>query len=131
MYTDSKIQVNLDLFQNNFKRNRLIKYVKNKITALKHLKWIMHFFCVRGHAGIEGNELVDKLAKEAAVADGPLVYDKIRREVLITRVQENGLNIWQRQWTDTRKGVVTKASFPLVRNRLQEKIPIFPEIRYW
>jgi hypothetical protein len=34
--------------------------------------------------GIEGNELVDRLAKEAAVEDGPLVYDKIPREVIIT-----------------------------------------------
>ena len=31
--------------------------------------------------------------KEAAVEDGPVVYDKIPREVLITRVQENGLNM--------------------------------------
>jgi hypothetical protein len=39
--------------------------------------------------GIEGNELVDKLAKEAAVENGPVVYDKIPREVLITQVKEN------------------------------------------
>ena len=29
--------------------------------------------------------------------------------------------------THTGKGAVTKAFFPLVRNRLREKIPIFPE----
>jgi ribonuclease HI len=57
--------------------------------ALTHLKWIMHFGWVRGHAGIEENELVQKLAKEAAVEDGPAVYNKILREVLITRVKEN------------------------------------------
>ena len=68
--------------------------------------------------GIEGNELVDKLAKAAAVEDGPVAYDKIPREVLITQVQENGLNMWQRQWTDMGKGAVTKAFFPFVRNRL-------------
>jgi hypothetical protein len=105
----------------------LIEYIRDKIIALTHLKWIMHFGWVRGHAGIEGNELVDKLAKEAALEDGPVVYDKIPREVLVTRVQENGLNMRQRQWTDTGKGAVTKAFFPLVRNRLREKIPIFPE----
>ena len=32
-----------------------------------HRRW------VKGHAGIEGNELVDRLAKEAAVEDGPVV----------------------------------------------------------
>jgi hypothetical protein len=34
--------------------------------------------------GIEGNELVDRLAKAAAVEDGPVVYDKIPREVIVT-----------------------------------------------
>jgi len=82
MYTDSKITLNL--LKNNFKGNHLIEYIGDKIIALTHLKWIMHFSWVRGHAGIEGNELVDKLAKEAAVEDGSVVYDKIPRDVLIT-----------------------------------------------
>ena len=64
----------------------------------------MHFDWVRGHEGIEGNDLVDKLAKETAVEDGPVLYVKIPREVLITRVKENGLNMWQQQWTNTGKG---------------------------
>ena len=70
--------------QNKYKRNRLIELIKNKIIALVHLKWIMHFGWVKGHAGIEGNDLVDRLAKEVAVADGPVVYDKMPREVIIT-----------------------------------------------
>jgi len=125
IYTDSKIT--LDLLKNNLKRNRLIEYIRDKIIALMHLKWIMHFGWVRGHAVIEGNELVDKLAKEAAVEDGPVVYDKIPREVLIIRAKENGLNMWQQQWTNKGKGAVTKAFLPAVRNRQREKIPIFPE----
>jgi ribonuclease HI len=125
IYTDSKIT--LDLLQNNFKRNRLIEFIRDKIIALMHLKWIMHFGWVKGHAGIEGNGFVDRLAKEAAVEDGPVIYDKISREVLVTQVKENGLKMWQQQWTNTGKGAVTKAFFPSVRNRLREKIPIFPE----
>jgi ribonuclease HI len=50
--------------------------IRNKIIALTHLKWIIHFSWVKGHAGIEGNELVDKVAKEAAVEDGLVVYKK-------------------------------------------------------
>jgi ribonuclease HI len=125
IYTDSKIT--LDLLQNKFKRNRFIESIRDKIIALKHLKWIMHFGWVKGHARIEGNELVDKLAKEVAVEDWSEVYDKIPREVLISRVKENGLQRWQQQWTNTGKGAVTKAFFPSVRNRLREKIRIFPE----
>jgi ribonuclease HI len=67
IYTDCKIT--LDLLQNKFKRNRLIEFIRNKIIALTHLKWFMHFAWVKGHAGVEGNELVDRLAKEAAVED--------------------------------------------------------------
>jgi hypothetical protein len=33
--------------------------------------------------------LGDRLAKEAAVEDGPVVYDKIPRNVIITREKEN------------------------------------------
>jgi hypothetical protein len=76
----------------------------------------MHFGWVKGHVGIEGNELVDRLAKEAAVEDGPVVYDKIPEEVIITRRKENGLHMWQRQWTNKGKGAATKAFFPLVGN---------------
>jgi len=49
------------------------------------------------------------------------------REVIITREKENGLHMWQRQWMNTGKGAVNKALFPSVRNKLQQKIPVFPE----
>jgi len=52
----------------------LIELIRNKIIAVTHLKWIVHFGWVKGHTGIEGNELVDRLAKEAAVEDGPVVF---------------------------------------------------------
>ena len=74
--TDSKII--LVLLQNKFKRNRLIELIRNSLIILGHLKWIVHFGWIKGHAGIEGNEMVDRLAKEAAVEDGPVVYDKIQ-----------------------------------------------------
>jgi hypothetical protein len=60
----------------------LTEFIRNKIIALTHLKWITHFGWVKGHAGIEGNELVKRLAKEAAVQYRPAVYDKIPRRAL-------------------------------------------------
>jgi hypothetical protein len=74
-----------------------------------------------------GNELVDKLTKEAAVEDGPIAYDKIPRDTIITREKENGLRVWQQQWSNVGKGAVTTAFFPLERTRPQQKIPVFPE----
>ena len=105
----------------------MIELIRNKITALTHLRWTVHFGCVKGHVGIEENELVDQLAKEAAVEDGQVAYNKIPRDVIITREKENGLNTWQQQCTNTGKGAVTKAFYLSVRNRLRQKIPVFPE----
>ena len=41
----------------------MIELMRDEIITLKKLKWIMHFGWVKGHAGIEGNELVDRLVK--------------------------------------------------------------------
>ena len=48
----------------------MIELIRNKIIALTHLKWTVQFGWVKGHAGLEGNELADRLTKEAAVEDG-------------------------------------------------------------
>jgi len=54
----------LALFQKKFQRNRFIELIGNRLITLGHLKWIVHFGWVKVHAGIEGNELVDRLAKK-------------------------------------------------------------------
>ena len=84
-------------YANKFKRNHLIELIRNQIIALAHLKWTVRFGWVKGHARIEGNELVDRLAKEATVEDGPVVYDKMPKEVILTQQKETGLHMWQRQ----------------------------------
>ena len=58
----------------------------------------MHFAWLKGLAWIEGNELVDRLAKEAAVEGGAVVYDKMPREVIITRQKEKGLTFSSNQF---------------------------------
>jgi hypothetical protein len=56
-----------------------------------------------------------------------VVYGKISRELIITREKENGLHMWQQQWTNAGKGAVDEAFFPSVRNRLRQKIAILRE----
>ena len=72
--------------------------------------------------------MVDRLTKGAAVEDGPVVYDKMPREVILTREKDNGILMWEQQWMYTGKEAVKKAYFPSVRNRLLQKIPIFREL---
>jgi hypothetical protein len=125
LYTDRKIT--LDLLQNKSKRNRLMESIRRKIIELTHSKWTIYFGWVKGHSVIERNELVDRLAKAAAVEDGPVIFDKTPKELIVTRAKENGLTLWQQQWTNTVKGAVTKAFFPSVRNRLRQELPVSPE----
>jgi hypothetical protein len=83
--------------------------------------WSIHFGWVKAHAGIEGNELADKLAK-AAEDDGDLriVYNRIS----ISTVSSE----WQRQWDSTDKGALCRSFFPIVEERLKLKIPLTSEI---
>jgi len=75
----------------------LIELIRNGLITLGHLKWIVHFGWVKGHAGIEGNELVERLAKEAAIEDGPVVYEKIPKGVIVSRLKDHGLQMWEHQ----------------------------------
>jgi ribonuclease HI len=86
LYTDSKRT--LDLMQYHFKRKRLIEFIRNKIIDLEQLGCITHFGWIKRHAGIEGNEMVNKFAKEAALKDDPFVYSKVPWEVITTRKKE-------------------------------------------
>jgi len=81
----------------------------------------VHFGWVKGHMVIEGNVLLDRLAKEAAEEEGPVVYNKIPRDVIVTSEKDMGLHMWEQQRMDTGKGAVTKDFFSSVKNRLQQK----------
>jgi len=54
---------------------------------------------VKAHAGIEGNEVADTLAKEAAQdeEDRDHVYDKIPVSTIASSVKKEGLRKWQAQ----------------------------------
>jgi hypothetical protein len=112
---------------NHFKRNRLIEFIRNKITDLEKLGCITHFGWIKGHWGLEGNEMVDKLAKEAALKDGPITYNKIPITSVATELKKGGLLKWQRQWEGTTKGALCRSFFPTVEQRLKVKLLISPE----
>ena len=82
----------------------------------------MIFNWVKAHVVIQGNELVDRLAKKAAMDDkGEIVYDKIPRDTIITEGKENVITNWQEQWTSSTKGAISKLFFPyLTENEDQD-----------
>jgi len=64
VHTDSRIT--LQSPKNTRNHNYLLEAIRKKAIAAEKGNWTIIFTWVRAHAGNYGNELVDKLAKEAA-----------------------------------------------------------------
>jgi ribonuclease HI len=109
IYTDSK--VTLDSLRNNSIHSPLILEIRNKFRQLIMQNWSIHFGWVKAHTGIEGNELTDKLAKEAAEDDGKLkiVYNRIPITTVATELKKERLTKWQRQWESTDKRALCRS----------------------
>jgi hypothetical protein len=88
----------------------------------------VHFRWVKAHNRIQGNELVDQLAKEAAEdEEGITVFRKQPKKTIVSEAKEKGLLKWQEEWTNMTNGAVTKSFFPSVQQRLRLAIPITSE----
>jgi hypothetical protein len=81
---------------------------------------------VKAHTGIEGNELADQLAKEAAEDDGELniVYNRVPITTVATDLKKEGFAECQRQWESTNKGALCRSFFPTVERRLKVRMPL-------
>jgi hypothetical protein len=88
--------------------------------------WSIHFGWVKAHAGVEGNELVDRLTQEAAEDDGDLriVCNRKPTTIVASELKKEGLTKWQRQWDNTDRGALCRLFFPTVEQRLKLKIPV-------
>jgi hypothetical protein len=90
---------------------------------LETREWKIRFRWVKAHAGTSGNELADKLAKEASgKTDLPISYIRVPKSVIKRELEDTSVEIWQREWDKTTKGRIKKDYFPKVAERLQTKI---------
>ena len=64
IFTDSRIT--LDSLQNYNSHGYLVEEIRKKVASLERSGWQKRFSWFKAHIGVHGNEIADKVAKEAA-----------------------------------------------------------------
>ena len=127
IYTDSR--VSLDSLHNPNTRAFLVEEIRKRVDSLERKDWRIMFSWVKAHAGTYGNEIADRLAKEAARSEGTNYhFTRIPRSTLYHETEEEARQKWQREWTTSCKAAATKHYFPTVMDRLRSKIKLTPKL---
>jgi hypothetical protein len=127
IYTDS--QMTLDSLKINTNHTFLIEEIGKNLAEMGTTNWTIQFCWVKVHVGIQGNELTDTLAKDAATnADLIESYMKVPKSVVMSELSEISVETWQREWDLTTKGAITKEYFSVVADRLNMNINITPNL---
>ena len=101
----------------------LTEEIKQRVHEMENREWKIRFRWVKAHAGTNGNELADKLAKEASGKTYlPISYNRIPKSVIKKDLENTSVETWQREWDTTTKGSTTKEYFPNVEERLKMKL---------
>jgi ribonuclease HI len=108
IHTDSRI--NLDSLKNMKNRNYPIESIRKKTIELEAENWYTEYTWIKAHAGHEGNELADKLAKEST-RDSEICYNKITKSEIEHQEIETSIGKWQHLWDNATKGRVAKEYF--------------------
>ena len=115
----------MDSIKNVKNHNYLIEEIREKLSKLERSSWAVTFVCVRSHAGILGNELVDQLTKTAAWnEDMTTSFSRITFCTLFRELEEESKLQWQQNWEESSKAALTKQFYPNITDRLKSKIVI-------
>jgi hypothetical protein len=89
--------------------------------------WKIEFKWVKAHAGIFGNEIAYRLAKEAT-QNHYVTYSRVPRSAIKKDTRKESIRKWQRQWEETTKGAITKEFYPTAENRMAVNLTLSPKV---
>jgi ribonuclease HI len=98
--------------------NHLVEEIRKRAVTLNKKNWKMDFKWLKAQAGIYGNEIADRLAKEAT-QNHYVTYSRIPRSAIKKDTRKESIRKWQSQWEETRKGAITKEFFLSVKEDWQ------------
>jgi len=120
VHTDS---MTLESLNNMYKHTFLTEEIRQKVQEMGSRGWTTWFRWTKAHVGTTGNELADKLAKEASSKiEIPISYNRVPKSVIKRDLEDNSRETWQKEWETTNKGTTTKQYLPTVLERLKMKI---------
>ena len=94
--------------------------IRKRVASLESYEWKITFSWVKAHVGIYGNELADRLAKEAARSNGTnIAFNRISRSTLYYEAEEEAKQQWQDEWRTCDKAAITKQYFSTALDRLK------------
>jgi hypothetical protein len=112
----------LDSLKNSNIHTFLIEEIRKKLTEIEKANWKIQFCRVKAHVGIQGNELADTIAKEAATNYITECCKKVPKRVVMTELNGISVEKWQREWDQATKEEITKEYLPVVADRLSMKL---------
>jgi hypothetical protein len=107
--------------------DKLMEEIRKRAVTLNKKYWKVEFKWVKAHAGIYGNEIADRLAKEAT-QNHTVTYSGIPRSAIKKDTRKESVRKWQRQWEETTKGAITKEFFPSVERRLAVNLTLSAKV---
>jgi hypothetical protein len=98
-----------------------------KVIEMEMQNWKIEFIWIKVHAGHQGKELADQLAKEAATnGDIDECCKRIPKSIVISELSDLSATKWQNEWDHITKGAITKSFFPRIADRLKMKLNVTP-----
>jgi ribonuclease HI len=93
MFTESRIT--LDSLKKANNHAYIIEEIGNRVSTLESLIWTIQFSWVKAHVGIHGNEMADRLAKEAARnQDSKIEFNRIPKSTYYNEIAETSKQKW-------------------------------------